>query len=461
MLSVWPRAIGAKRREARAESNPLVDRIDVDIPRRIHGPHDYRALSVVSEAYGRDRNAMSIATTRNVSATDRQLRVRAAAGVGRKLLHPTSGDRRFRRRFISGQRSGRTAGKSLRVGCRAGRPAARYVTQCQLGCFAVSRGVVLAMLLLTAGCAVPQKPGKGTLTNLVEANSGRHYWLYLPAQYPDQASPGRTAKDRPLVVTLHGMKPFDSHNAQIREWQQQADAYGLIVCAPDLHTSDLFMELPLKHVHPYVERDERLILDMIDEVLTRTGADASRVLITSWSSGGYLAHYLLNRHPERFACLAVRQSNFSAHILDPQQIRRYPRYPDTPIAIFFGQNDLVICRNESRAAIAWYREHGFRQVEAYSVQGLGHERTPETAASFFARVCRFQPLDKALAQRSLARVRTQPVALASAQPSVTDAAAPLDDNPHRQEPAMPEHAYSATDALGRLTALSAGKQPGG
>ena len=183
------------------------------------------------------------------------------------------------------------------------------------------RAVVLTVSLLAAGCAVPQRPGKGTLTNLVEANSGRHYWLYLPAQYPDQVSPSRAAKDRPLVVTLHGMKPFDSYSAQIREWQQQADAYGLVVCAPDLHTSDLFMELPLKHVHPYVERDERLILDMIDQVLKRTDADPSRVLITSWSSGGYLAHYLLNRHPERFACLAVRQSNFSSSILDPQQIR--------------------------------------------------------------------------------------------------------------------------------------------
>jgi len=314
------------------------------------------------------------------------------------------------------------------------------------------------MLLLTVGCAVPQRPGKGTLTNLVEANSGRHYWLYLPAQYPDQASPSGAAKDRPLVVTLHGMKPFDSYSAQIREWQQQADAYGLIVCAPDLHTSDLFMELPLRHVHSYVERDERLILDMIDQVLSRTDADPSRVLITSWSSGGYLAHYVLNRHPERFACLAVRQSNFSASILDPQQIRQYPRYPDTPIAIFFGQNDLIICRNESRAAIVWYREHGFRQVEAYSVEGLGHERTPETAASFFARVCRFQPLDKALAQRSLARVRTQPVALASVRPAVAGAAAPFGANP---QPAGAEPAYSATDALGRLTALNADKQPGG
>jgi len=292
----------------------------------------------------------------------------------------------------------------------------RYVTPYPIGCSTVLRGAVVAAAMLIAGCAVPQGRGKGKEMNLVESASGRHYWLYLPERYPVEATPGKSGTRWPLVVTLHGMKPFDSYTAQIREWQQQADAYGLIVCAPDLHTSDLFMELPLKRVHSYVERDERNILNMMDQVLRRTDADPSRVLITSWSSGGYLAHYLLNQHPERFTCLAVRQSNFSSYILEPRQIPKYPRYPRTPIAIFFGQNDFAICRRESREAIVWYRERGFEQVEAFSVEGLGHERTPETAANFFARVCQLQPLDKALAQRTLARVRTQPVVLASAEP---------------------------------------------
>ncbi len=292
----------------------------------------------------------------------------------------------------------------------------RYPTPYPIGLWAVLRAAVVAATMLVAGCAVPQGRGNGKEMNLVESTSGRHYWLYLPQRYPAETPPGRSDTRWPLVVTLHGMKPFDSYTAQIREWQQQADAYGLIVCAPDLHTSDLFMELPLKHIHSYVERDERMILNMMDQVLRRTDADPSRVLITSWSSGGYLAHYLLNQHPERFTCLAVRQSNFSPYILEPKQIPKYPRYPRTPIGIFFGQNDFAICRRESREAIVWYRERGFEQVEAFSVEGLGHERTPETAANFFARVCELQPLDKALAQRTLARVRTQPVVLASAEP---------------------------------------------
>ena len=284
----------------------------------------------------------------------------------------------------------------------------RYVTPYPIGFSTVFRAAVVTAATLVAGCAVPQGPGKGKLMNLVESTSGRHYWLYLPQRYPTEAPPGESDSRWPLVVTLHGMKPFDSYSAQIREWQQQADAYGLIVCAPNLHTSDLFMELPLKHVHSYVERDERMILNMMDQVLRRTDADPSRVLITSWSSGGYLAHYMLNRHPHRFTCLAVRQSNFSETILDPRYADLYAR---TPIAIFFGQNDFAICREESRRAVAWYRDRGF-SVTAYLVEGLGHERTPQTAANYFARVCQVQVEDKTIAQRALARIRAQPVAIA-------------------------------------------------
>jgi len=265
-----------------------------------------------------------------------------------------------------------------------------------------------ALAVLAAGCAVPQGAGKGTLLRVAEPTTGRPYWLYLPQQYPAEKSHTGTGRRWPLVVTLHGMKPFDSYRAQVDEWQQQADAYGFVVCSPSLDTSHLFMEQPLRKVHSYVERDERAILAVMDHVFRTTDADPQQVLITSWSSGGYLAHYMLNRHPHRFTCLAVRQSNFSEAILDPRFADLYAR---TPIAIFFGQNDFAICREESTRAVQWYRERGF-SVTAYSVEGLGHERTPQTAANYFARVCQVQAEDKTLAQRALARIRAQPVAIA-------------------------------------------------
>jgi len=303
----------------------------------------------------------------------------------------------------------------VQIGLRVGlvRPAARRGLRMAAGndrSLIWPGGLWVAAVLtpLAAGCAVPQGAGNGTLLRVAEPTTGRPYWLYLPQQYPAEKSHMGTGRQWPLVVTLHGMKPFDSYRAQIDEWQQQADAYGFIVCSPDLDTSALFMELPLRKVHSYVRRDERTILAMMDHVFRTTDANPQQVLITSWSSGGYLAHYMLNRHPYRFTCLAVRQSNFSERILDPRYVHLYA---STPVAIFFGQNDFAICREESTRAVTWYRDRGF-SVTAYCVEALGHERTPQTAANYFARACQLQVADKAMAQRALARIRAQPVAVA-------------------------------------------------
>ena len=67
--------------------------------------------------------------------------------------------------------------------------------------------------LFLAGCPVHQKPGTGTQFSLREAESQRRYYLYLPAGYD-------TSKSWPLVVTIHGYKPFDTADRQIREWQR-------------------------------------------------------------------------------------------------------------------------------------------------------------------------------------------------------------------------------------------------
>jgi len=111
------------------------------------------------------------------------------------------------------------------------------------------------------------------------------------------------------------------------------------------------------------------------------------VLTTSFSCGGYLAHYFINRHPERFSCLAVRGSNFSRGLLSATQISKYR---DAKIGIFFGENDFKACRDESMEAIEWYRRHNFN-VEARKVGGLGHERKPQLAAALFARTIGLTP----------------------------------------------------------------------
>ncbi|HOO16515.1 MAG TPA: PHB depolymerase family esterase [Phycisphaerae bacterium] len=253
-----------------------------------------------------------------------------------------------------------------------------------------SSGLLLAgaALLLNVGCSVPQPRGQGTLQRIVEPTRQATYWLYLPQDYVEANEAARQHRRWPVVVSFHGMKPFDTAHAQAREWEQEADRYGFIVIAPELKAPDVLREFPIRRMSPSIESDERNTLAAVEHVFSTTHADRGNVLATSWSSGGYLAHFMLNRHPERFTCLAVRQSNFSSQILDPYQV---PRSRDYPVLILTTQNDLGGVKQETKDAIQWYDQHAYPNLAWVEMKALGHERTPDMAAAFFAQVAGVQP----------------------------------------------------------------------
>ncbi len=245
-----------------------------------------------------------------------------------------------------------------------------------------------AILLSCSGCVVSQPRGDGSLERVVEPSSNRGYWRYLPKAYLAADDAAKAARRWPLVVTFHGMKPFDNAQAQALEWESEADRYGFLVIAPELRAPDVLAEFPVRSVHPAFRGDESAVIAILDHVFATTRADPSAVLSTSWSSGGYMAHYMMNRHPDRFTCLAVRQSNFSASILDPNLTRRAQYHP---VLILNTQNDFAICKTESKQAVQWYGGHGYRNVAWVHIKDKGHERTPDLAADFFARFAAVQP----------------------------------------------------------------------
>jgi predicted esterase len=245
------------------------------------------------------------------------------------------------------------------------------------------------LLLSVCGCLVPQPRGHGRLERVVEPASQRPYYLYLPKDYIALDEAGRAARRWPLVVTFHGLKPFDTALYQSEEWQQEADRYGYIVVAPVLMAFDTVTgEFPLRTLNRTFKSDELAILAILDHVFETTRADPNNVLSTSWSSGGYMAHYMLNRHPERFTCLAVRQSDFTANVLDSTWTSQSLYHP---VLILTAQNDFPVCQEESREAIRWYESHGYKNFAWVYLSRLGHERTPDMAADFFARVAGVAP----------------------------------------------------------------------
>ncbi|MCG3127035.1 MAG: hypothetical protein CHACPFDD_01892 [Phycisphaerae bacterium] len=277
------------------------------------------------------------------------------------------------------------------------------------------------LLALTSGCVVPQPMGRGRLTREVEPASGRGYWRYLPIDYVESDPTVRKSRRWPLVVTFHGMKPFDNAHPQACEWQSEADRYGFVVIAPELHAPDVLHQFPVRNVHPAFRDDDNATLQILDHVFANTDADPNNVLSTSWSSGGYMAHYMLNKHPDRFTCLAVRQSNFSSSVLDTSLIDRSRFHP---LLIINTQNDFQICREESAAAVRWYEQNGYQNVWWVRIKNLGHERTPDIAADFFGRVAGVRPSGPSAVLARRQAIEGNPAGLALLSGATTEFRAP-------------------------------------
>lgn len=228
-----------------------------------------------------------------------------------------------------------------------------------------------------SGCAVTQPRGLGDERYFRGERGGETYvyWLYLP--------PGRKPGEKlPTVVSLHGLKPFDSAKSQCREWQEEADSHRFAIVAPELRSPNILSPLPLDRVTADLERDGRAVAGILASLSRQDWFDPDAVMVTSWSYGGYIAHWVANRYPELFTALAVRQSNFNGGILDPSRLSEY-RY--RRVGIFSTSNDFDICRRESKLATEWYSQRGF-DVTFLIIEGRGHERIPGPAAGFFSRL---------------------------------------------------------------------------
>jgi pimeloyl-ACP methyl ester carboxylesterase len=299
-------------------------------------------------------------------------------------------------------------------------------------------------LLAGTGCIVGQPPGEGRCLHLEEPKTGADYWLYLPDGYRDAPVSGDPDSKHPLVMTFHGMWPFDTERRQIREWQQEADRYGFVVCAPNLRVSALLSPLPLSNPeNSKLKRDERDIIAIMDQLYRTVNVDPNRVLSTSWSYGGYVAHYMANRHPERFCCVAVRQSNFNPDLLDPRNV---PRYRDRKIGIFFTEHDFGVCKRESRAAATWYAKNGFDLTYAI-FEGKGHERTPGVAAEFFAQAIGVEPKSPPTELASMQVIPTPPPkSTATPEPPTAQFTGPIQPFGHPSDHAQTEERPPADQA---------------
>ncbi len=231
--------------------------------------------------------------------------------------------------------------------------------------------------VLLGGCYVP--PGAPTPVDYrraAEPTTGQPYYVYVPSDYtPD--------REWPLVITLHGLNPWDDYKMQIREWDSLAEEKGLIVVAPKLRA-------PVSHAVKFaggwfrdLEADEEFLLALLDQVCGDYRIDRRAVLLTGFSAGGYPMYWVGLRHPERFSMLVARACNSDMKLFE--RIELSDGAKRLPIRIFWGKDDFGPIRDQSWDAIRFLRTHECYGTEYRKIDG-GHLRRPEQAYSMWREV---------------------------------------------------------------------------
>ncbi|HWL92526.1 MAG TPA: PKD domain-containing protein [Phycisphaerae bacterium] len=239
-------------------------------------------------------------------------------------------------------------------------------------------GILVAFTLL-AGCPVTQSlPKQATVQEFSQSDGEGKYLLYVPSVYTKE-------RTWPLVILCHGTWPYDSAEAQMREWANFAEYEGIIVAAPTLASSrGDFPPPPAKQIELQAE-DERTLLATVSEIKRRFSIDEPRVFMTGWSAGAYPLLYTGLRHPDIFRALYIRQGAFDERFM-PLAGTKISRWQQ--IKIVYGKSDIL--RDQTVACIKWLQENK-AWAEEEEVAGIHRRIDPKYTWDFFEKVVRERP----------------------------------------------------------------------
>jgi len=206
------------------------------------------------------------------------------------------------------------------------------------------------------------------------------YYLYVPSTYDAERS-------WPMVVTFHGTYGFDSARREAQEWRGLAERHGFIVLAPAMKSTQGI--LPVFHSARLrdLNRDERRVLDAIDDVKHHYNIDSSAVMVTGFSAGGYPLFYIGLRNAKLFSVLVARMCSSDLDVVESIPITDEARA--MPMLIFFSKTGVSPINSnwnpvarESWATFRWLYRHGCTKAKIDAVSG-GHQRNPARAFEFW------------------------------------------------------------------------------
>ncbi len=213
-----------------------------------------------------------------------------------------------------------------------------------------------ATLTVTFGVPV----GRQTL---YDATTNRRYILYVPMDYnPPQ-------KLYPLIISSHGTSqngdtemdstgPNSGYDRGTPTWPTLAEDNDVIVACPDMTGAYGESGCAVSSTHlSQLASDDTAIMAIINDIEATYDIDTNKIMLTGFSGGGNVVHYVGLRHPDVFNAICARHGNFH----EDETPSPLPNGAvDTDVYIFTGTNDGVCGTNE---AIAWYTAQGFNYLD--------------------------------------------------------------------------------------------------
>ena len=281
----------------------------------------------------------------------------------------------------------------------------------QIGSIPVVNQVVLWVFCAVATAAGPAPVGE--MASLHEEVSGRYHNIYVPKDYDPN-------KKYPLVISSHGTYGNAERGRQacesdfVRFLGRRLDDYPGAYNIPEKHDLILlcmfFESAQAISWEAGVENDTAILLRLIDKLKVTYNIDPDAILLTGYSGGGHMMHYIGNRHPDLFRALVGRKANFNKDNAKwiNDEIGKGARH--LPIFMFRGGPERPgkrwdCCYNDVGDAYEWYTAKGYKYVMMRTFPDEGHSpNRRDTAVEWFMDLIRHNPV---------ARFETKPGARAN------------------------------------------------
>ena len=115
-------------------------------------------------------------------------------------------------------------------------------------------------------------------------------------------APSRSTGKRPVVINIHGGPEAQAKIGFSGRWNYFVDELGITVIAPNVRGSSGFGKTFLDLDNGYKREDSvKDIGALLDWIATQPDLDASRVLVTGGSYGGYMSLAVSTNYPDRIA----------------------------------------------------------------------------------------------------------------------------------------------------------------